>query len=240
MSPTGSVLLTENEIVPCFTHLNVGSGISAWIIKTESINKKQIEKLFKNLSKNIPDRAKKRLDYLPKSINLNFFKECIFNGAKTLVKKKILKNSDLKKIEDNGNFYNFKKIEIEKFLPAELFQNCIKEFGSLGTGNTFIELTKVKQIFDKKILKKWNINQKDYILTIHSGCTAGYINLYYTPRWGIRGKNFLSFEKKKFEYHVKNMFDKKTILSKSNIFQDHQNILKLIIQVMMLTFICLP
>ena len=47
MSPTGSVLLTENEIVPCFTHLNVGSGISAWIIKTESINKKQIEKLFR-------------------------------------------------------------------------------------------------------------------------------------------------------------------------------------------------
>ena len=129
MSPTGSVLLTENEIVPCFTHLNVGSGISAWIIKTESINKKQIEKLFKNLSKNIPDRAKKRLDYLPKSINLNFFKECIFNGANLL--KKILKNSDLKKIEDNGNFYNFKKIEIEKFLPAELFQNCIKEFALL-------------------------------------------------------------------------------------------------------------
>ena len=227
MSPTGSVLLTENEVVPCFTHLNVGSGISSWIIKTDNLKENHIEKLFKKLSKTIPDRAKKRLKYLPKTFNSKFFEECIFKGVRALVKRRMLNKSDLEKLEDNGNFYNFKKISLEKLFPEDLLQNCKNEFGSLGSGNTFIELNRIKKIFDKNVLKKWNISKEDYLLTIHSGCTAGYINLYFTPRWGIRGKNFLKFEKNKLKYHLTNMFDKETILNKSKFFPGSSKYFKL-------------
>lgn len=227
MSPTGSVLLTENEVVPCFTHLNVGSGISSWIIKTNNLRENHIEKLFKKLSKTIPERSKKRLKYLPKTFNSKFFEECVFKGAKALVKRNILNKSDLEKLEDNGNFYNFRKMNLEKLFPKDLLQNCKNEFGSLGSGNTFIELNKIKKIFDKDVLEKWNISKEDYLLTIHSGCTAGYINLYFTPRWGIKGKNFLRFEKNKLRYHLINMLDKETILNKSKFFPGSSKYFKL-------------
>ena len=44
------------------------------------------------------------------------------------------------------NFYNFKKISLEKLFPEDLLQNCKNEFGSLGSGNTFIELNRIKNI----------------------------------------------------------------------------------------------
>ena len=44
------------------------------------------------------------------------------------------------------------------------------------------------------------------------------LELYFTPRWGVRGKNFLDFEKKKWDYHKSHIKDKESILNKSNYF----------------------
>ena len=220
MSPTGSVLFLENAISPCFTHLSVGSGLSAWIIKNFTDDEKILDKVFKKLSKEIPGRSSKRPNYLPNIINDKFIKSSLTQGAKILVKKKLLKEKNLLNIENNGNFYKNHNYfsEPEKILPKELLQNCINEFGCLGTGNTFIELHKIKEVFCKNTLKKWNISSNDLLLLVHSGSSAAYLNLYFTPRWGVRGKNFLDFEKKKWDYHKSHIKDKESILNKSNYF----------------------
>jgi len=223
MSPTGCVLISRNEIIPSFTHLAVGSGMSAWIIKNIDEKKKNyLNKAFKVLKKNIPGKSKKKkLKYLPNFINKNFLHNSLIFGAETLKNKKILTASEIQNIENNGNFLkgiNFKKNEVIDAIPSELIKRCFNDFGTLGTGNTFIELHEVKNIFNSKISNYWNINQKDHILFLHSGCGEAYLNLYYTPRWGVRGKNFLNFEKEKWLYHYKSLFDKNTIQNKLNFF----------------------
>ena len=181
MSPTGSVLFLENAISPCFTHLSVGSGLSAWVIKNFTHDEKILDKVFKKLSKEIPGRSSKRPNYLPNIINDKFIKNSLTQGAKVLVKKKLLKEKNLLNIENSGNFYKNHNyfLEPEKILPKELLQNCINEFGCLGTGNTFIELHKIKEVFCKNTLKKWNISSNDLLLLVHSGSSAAYLNLYF-------------------------------------------------------------
>lgn len=223
MSPTGSILLSNKEIIPSFTHLTVGSGISAWIIKgLNKDNMVNISRTFSNLKKNVPGKSEvKRLKYLPKFINDNFLKNCLISGAKTLYNKNLLTKNDLKNIENKGNFLrkiNFKKKEIIDALPPNLLKRCFSDFGALGTGNTFIELHKIKKILNKRIADNWKVGEKDYILFVHSGCGQAYLNLYFTPRWGLRDKQFLEFEKEKWIYHYKSLTDKSSISIKKNFF----------------------
>ena len=140
---------------------------------------------------------------------INLLKTHLHRVPKFLLKK-LLKEKNLLNIENSGNFYKNHNyfLEPEKILPKELLQNCINEFGCLGTGNTFIELHKIKEVFCKNTLKKWNISSNDLLLLVHSGSSAAYLNLYFTPRWGVRGKNFLDFEKKKWDYHKSHIKDK--------------------------------
>ena len=220
MSPTGSVSMLKNSIAPCFTHLSVGSGLSAWIIKDINYDENRLDETFKKLRKEIPGRSLKRPSYLPSIINNKFIKDSLKYGAKVLVSKKMLKKQDLLKIENNGNFYKnhnyFSKPEMT--LPKGLLKSCINEFGSMGTGNTFIELHKIKEVFCRKTIMKWNINTNDFLLLVHSGSSAAYLNLYYTPRWGVRGKKFLQFEKQKWDFHRNHIKDKNSILNKLNYF----------------------
>ena len=70
---------------------------------------------------------------------------------------------------------------------------------------------------------KWNINTNDFLLLVHSGSSAAYLNLYYTPRWGVRGKKFLQFEKQKWDFHRNHIKDKTmsaTTASCANIFRN--------------------
>ena len=61
MSPTGCVLISRNEIIPSFTHLAVGSGMSAWIIKNIDEKKKiKLIKILKFLKKISKENQKKK------------------------------------------------------------------------------------------------------------------------------------------------------------------------------------
>ena len=54
MSPTGSVLISK-KIIPSYTHLSIGSGISTWSFETEkNFDEKRFDNLFKYIQKKIP------------------------------------------------------------------------------------------------------------------------------------------------------------------------------------------
>lgn len=58
MSPTGCVLVSD-KILPSFTHLSVGSGISFWSIEVDkNFEIKKFDKLFNYLQKKIPGQNK--------------------------------------------------------------------------------------------------------------------------------------------------------------------------------------
>ena len=149
MSPTGCVLVSD-KITPSFTHLSVGSGISVWSIEVEKNFKiEKFNKLFKYLHKKIPgsNEKNKKLHNFSRGELIKCFKE----GANFLVRKKLLKKFYLKNIENQGNFAknitNF--FSPDQTIPDYIKKICLKNFGTLGTGNTFIELHKIKKNFTK-------------------------------------------------------------------------------------------
>jgi len=212
MSPTGCVLISDN-IVPSFTHLCVGSGISGWEIEVEkNFDIKKFDKLFKFLQKKIPGRNSKNLkihNFKKKELVQNFK-----IGALSLVKQKILKREYLKNIESNGNFLNFKNyLKFEDAVPNYLKNICYKNFGTLGTGNTFIELHEIK----KEYFPTKN-NKKKLFIFIHSGISDAYLTMFFSPRWGLHGEKFLPFEKEKWNYFSNHLVNKDSIITKKKFF----------------------
>lgn len=211
MSPTGTVLISD-RIVPSFTHLCVGSGISSWQIEVnEDYDIKNFEKLFEFLSNKVPgeNHSNLKLHNFKKKDLIKNFKI----GALSLVKQNILKKKYLKNIESNGNFLNFKNyLQFEIAVPDYLKNICYKNFGTLGIGNTFIELHEIKKNFnlDKKSKKKL------LFIYIHSGISEAYLTMFFSPRWGLHGKKFLPFEKEKWNYFSNHLVDKDSILIKKN------------------------
>ena len=212
MSPTGSILLSK-KIIPSYTHLSIGSGISTWTFEVEKgFEVENFEKLFKHLQFKIPGlnlEKKKISDFTKKDI----IQSCEI-GAKYLVKKKLLSKNSLKNIEMNGDFNKekIKKYKVNDVLPDYILKKCYENFGCLGTGNTFIELHKIVSNYEKK----QNLNK--YFIFIHSGLAETYLTKFYSPRWGLHGKKFLSFEKEKWDFFSKHIVDKESIELKKNYF----------------------
>ncbi len=212
MSPTGSVLLSK-KIIPSYTHLSIGSGISTWCFETEKdFNTQEFKNLFRYLQKKIPglNTAKKKINNFSKKDIIKF---CEI-GVGHLVKKKLIKKEFLTKMEMNGNFNKSKnkRFSVQNALPDYILNKCYQNFGCLGTGNTFVELHKITKDYEKKI--KLN---KFYVF-IHSGLSESYLTKFYSPRWGLHGKSFLPFEKEKWNFFSKHIFDKETIEVKKNFF----------------------
>ncbi len=65
-------------------------------------------------------------------------------------------------------------------------------------------------------MKKKNKNR--FYIFIHSGLPESYLTKFYTPRWGLHGKDFLSFEKEKWKFFSKHIVDKNSIKTKKNFF----------------------
>ena len=215
MSPTGCVLVS-NKITPSFTHLSVGSGISLWSIEVDNnFNIKKFDSLFKFLTKKIPgtnSKNKKLHNFTEKQLE-NFFKF----GPSSFLKKKLFKRSFLKNIENEGNFAkNIKnKISYEESVPDYIKKIAKKNFGTLGTGNTFIELHEIKEDFTNTKFSK-----KKLFFYIHSGIPEAYLTMFYSPRWGLHGNKFIPFEKTKWDFFGNHMLDKKSIITKKNFFPD--------------------
>mgnify|MGYP006135127301 CR=1 FL=1 len=213
MSPTGCVLVSD-KITPSFTHLSVGSGISSWSIDVDNnFDLKKFDSLFKFLKEKIPGTNldnKKLHNFTDKQLE-NFFKF----GPSLFAKKKLFNKSFLKNIENEGNFAkNIKnKISYEKSVPDYIKKIAKKNFATLGTGNTFIELHEIKEDFTNS-----NSSKKKLFFYIHSGIPEAYLTMFYSPRWGLHGEKFIPFEKTKWDFFGKHLIDKDSIVLKKNFF----------------------
>lgn len=211
MSPTGCVLVS-NKITPSFTHLSVGSGISLWSIEVEKkFDVKKFNSLFKFLQKKIPGKNinKKKIHNFTNNEIDNFFK----HGPKLFFNKKYFNKSLAKNIENEGNFVNKikNKISYKDSVPSFIKEIGKNNFGTLGTGNTFIELHEM----EKSFIKQKN-HKKKLFFYLHSGLPEAFLTLFYSPRWALHGKKFIPFEIEKWNFFGKHLYDKETILNKKN------------------------
>lgn len=92
-------------------------------------------------------------------------KEVLQKGSEWALEKKMATKEDIEHTEENGKIKNAN--------PADVSQRAISrglpQLGTLGSGNHFLEVQKIEQIFDTKIAKEFGLNKDNVVIMIHCG-----------------------------------------------------------------------
>jgi tRNA-splicing ligase RtcB len=94
--------------------------------------------------------------------------EVISGGAKYIIDKGYGNKEDLEKIEENGCLAGGR---IEAVTPLAL-KRVEREIGTLGSGNHFIEIQYIKEVYDENLASKFNLLNNKICLMLHSGSRA--------------------------------------------------------------------
>lgn len=166
--PIGGVMATEGLISVGAVGMDINCGVrlltSDLEYKPEVFSRQKLQILIHQIEKLIPiglgGRHKQK-------INLDL-KRVVNEGVNYLVKQSCALKSDLDHIEEGGRM---KEANFEA-LTQRAKQRAVKQVGTLGSGNHFIEIQKVDQIFDQDIASNWGIKENQICLMIHSGSRA--------------------------------------------------------------------
>ena len=119
------------------------------------------DKLFKKIpaglgSEGVISLTQKKLD------------EVLVHGAKWAVDKGFGKREDLEYIEDLGCTAGADPTKVSK--NAKQRQN--KQMGTLGSGNHYVEIQCVEEIFDHTTAEAYGLNKRDILVSLHCGSRA--------------------------------------------------------------------
>ncbi len=164
--PVGAIAAfdTENGIISAgMVGFDINCGIN--LLKVD-MNKEEIMPKIKELTKNI-------FRFVPAGVGsqgrLRLTKqeldEVLSMGGKWALENSYATEEDLKNCEENGfmNDANPEKVsEIAK-------QRGLKQLGTLGAGNHFLEIQYVDKIYDEELARKYKIEENQITVMIHTG-----------------------------------------------------------------------
>lgn len=90
--------------------------------------------------------------------------EILERGAEWMLQNGHAKESDLKRCEENGRLPG----KPEK-VPEDAKKRGLKQVGSLGSGNHFLEVQKVEETFEEEKAKAFGLEKNQIVIMIHSG-----------------------------------------------------------------------
>jgi len=96
------------------------------------------------------------------------FAEVITHGAQALVKNGFATPADIQSIEENGCLPGADL----RYLSPRAIKRAEKELGTLGSGNHFVEIQRIREVFDPDLAKKWGLSLDQICVMIHTGSRA--------------------------------------------------------------------
>jgi len=120
--------------------------------------KELINTLFTNVPSGVGSKGKIRLK--PGEID-----EVLENGAEWAVENGYGWDQDLKYLEENGKMEDASSEKVSE----KAKKRGIPQLGSLGSGNHFLEVQMVDEIFDEEAARVYGVNQGNVAVMIHSG-----------------------------------------------------------------------
>lgn len=118
--------------------------------------------IFNRIPSGLGSRGRLKIDYTELNSVLN-------EGVGWALKNGYANENDLTFCEENGNI----KDADFKLVSKRAKQRGIRQLGSLGSGNHFLEIQRVEEIYNKEIAKKLGIIEKNQItVMIHTGSRA--------------------------------------------------------------------
>ncbi|MCC7553384.1 MAG: RtcB family protein [Methanobacteriaceae archaeon] len=121
-----------------------------------------IDELLNTLFKNIPSGVGSKGKIKLKENEIN---EVLEDGAKWAVENGFGWNEDLNFLEENGCI----ETADSEMVSDKAKKRGIPQLGSLGSGNHFIEIQKVDEIYDEEIAKIFGIEKDMITVMIHTG-----------------------------------------------------------------------
>lgn len=86
------------------------------------------------------------------------------NGMDWMLENGYAREDDLKRCEENGKLPgDYRKV------PDKAVKRGLKQVGSLGSGNHFLEIQKVDEVFDNKKAESYGLEEDQVVIMIHSG-----------------------------------------------------------------------
>jgi tRNA-splicing ligase RtcB len=120
--------------------------------------KELVEGIFKNVPSGVGSKGKIRLnnDEINNVLNL---------GVQWALENDYAWDKDLEFLEENGSM----KDADSSVVSDKAKKRGIPQLGSLGSGNHFIEVQRVDEIYDEDVAKKFNLNLGEIAVMIHTG-----------------------------------------------------------------------
>lgn len=116
------------------------------------------EKLFKNIPSGVGSKGKIRL--MPDEID-----EVLDKGAEWAVENGYGWKEDLEFLEENGRI----KDADSSVVSDKAKKRGIPQLGSLGSGNHFLEVQKVDEIFNEEVAKLFGLKKGNITVMVHTG-----------------------------------------------------------------------
>jgi tRNA-splicing ligase RtcB (3'-phosphate/5'-hydroxy nucleic acid ligase) len=165
--PIGGVVATDIDNGGVISPGGVGFDINCGVrlLKTgffwDEI-KQKIPELVKNLYHTVPAGvgSTSRL-----KLNQKDERQVFLNGAGWAVKQGFGNQADLDNTEENG----FIKNAEPEFISQQAYQRGKQQLGTLGSGNHFIEIQRIEQIYDQQIADIIGIQLNQIVVMIHTG-----------------------------------------------------------------------
>ena len=164
--PMGAVGVfdSENGIISAgMTGFDINCGIN---LITSNLKKKDvmskmpllIDELFKRVPCGLGSKSNLHL-------NDEQMKEVMIKGAKWAVENNLGVKEDLERTEEKGC--------MEGALPSKVSEQAFKrgksQLGTLGSGNHYLEIQEVSEIFDKEFAEKYDVKKGNITIMIHCG-----------------------------------------------------------------------
>lgn len=160
----GAFDINEGVISPGFIGYDLNCGIrilSTNLTKKEILSKKK--DLLHQIARDVPKGTGKGSVV---KLDKKEIKEILETGAKWAVKRGYGTKEDLERTEDYGCISGAKAEDVSERAIAR----GLPQLGSLGSGNHFLEIQEVDEIYDKEIAEKFGIKEKGQItIAIHCG-----------------------------------------------------------------------
>ncbi|MBU1120828.1 MAG: RtcB family protein [archaeon] len=117
-----------------------------------------IEKLFVDVPSGLGSKGQFRA-------NKNQLNEVMQEGAKWAVKEGFGWSKDLEHMEENGRI----ELANREKVSEKAIQRGMPQLGSLGSGNHFLEIQLVEQLFDERVAEKFGLSKGQIVLMVHTG-----------------------------------------------------------------------
>jgi len=167
--PIGGIMASDEIISAGAVGMDINCGVrliaTNLTYNSKIFSPEFLRTIINKIERTIPIGLGGERRSLPPKINL---KGVVLGGAEFLVQQGYGRQEDLESIEENGQLAGAKY----EALTSRALKRAEKQIGTLGSGNHFLEIQKVEEIYEPTTAQIWGLKPNQICLMIHCGSRA--------------------------------------------------------------------